>query len=82
MPEALALQVELVQHMDLQGAEATAEGDLLLGADALVTEDQHVVVQMCTVDAAEVFPVQRLVQVQADHLGGKAARQRADVDAR
>jgi len=77
----MAGELELVQHVDLQPAEATAEGDLLRGCDALVAEDQHVVVQVGEVDAAEVALVQRLVEVQPDHFGGEAALDRADLDA-
>jgi len=77
----LPLQLELVQHVDLQRAEAAAERDLLRGRDALVAEDQHVVVQVRAMDAAEVGLVQWLVQVQPDDLGGEAAGDRPDLDA-
>ena len=39
-------ELELVQHMDLQAAESAAEIDLLLRRNALVAEDQYVMVQM------------------------------------
>jgi hypothetical protein len=50
----MARQLELAQHVDLQRAEAAAEGDLLGRRDALVAEHQHVVVEVGAVDAREV----------------------------
>lgn len=40
--------------MDLQRAETAAEGDLLLGRDALVTEYQQGVIEMGAMDTGEV----------------------------
>src|SRR5690606_12192854 len=62
-------QQELLEHMDLQWAEAAAEIDLLLRGDALVAEHQQAVVQVGTVNPREIDIVQRLGQVQADDLG-------------
>lgn len=62
----MVLQMELVQHMDLERAEAAAEFDVLGRSDLLVAEHQHVVVQMRAVDAREVFVVDGLRDVEAD----------------
>ncbi|GLZ25692.1 hypothetical protein Pstu01_23610 [Stutzerimonas stutzeri] len=59
-------QQKLLEHVDLQRAETAAEGDLLLGGDALVTEHQQSVIEMGTMDTSEIGFVQRLGQVQAN----------------
>ncbi len=51
----VAGQLEFPEHMDLQRPEAAAEINLLARRDALVAEDQHMVVQVRAVDAAEVL---------------------------
>ncbi|GAB3402944.1 hypothetical protein GCM10027318_11590 [Massilia agilis] len=78
----MAGQLELAQHMDLQWAEAAAEGDLLLRRDVLVAEHQHMVVEVGTVDAREFFVGERRVQVQAEHLGAERRIEAADRDRR
>ncbi|MDT4878523.1 hypothetical protein FQZ97_1141220 [compost metagenome] len=64
----MVLQLELVQHVDLERPEAAAEVDVLCGRDALVAKDQHVVVQVRAVDALEVGGVDRLSDVEPDDL--------------
>jgi hypothetical protein len=60
--------------MDLQRAEARAEGHVLGRRQAgLVTEHQHMVLEMGLVDAAEVVGVDRARQVQSDQLGAERA---------
>ena len=76
----VARQLELVQHVDLQRAEAAAEGDLLRRRDALVAEHQHVVVEVGAVDAGEVLARQGLRQVQAEHLGAQRRVEGADFE--
>ena len=73
-------QQELFEHVDLQHAEAAAEGDLLFGGDALVAEHYDVVIQMRAVDAREVCVVDRAGQVQANDLGADAAGQWANLE--
>lgn len=73
-------QQELLEHMDLQHAEAAAEGDLLFGGDALVAEHHDMVVQVRAVQAREICVVDRARQVQADDLGADAAGEGANVE--
>ncbi len=70
----MAGQLELVQHVDLQRAEAAAEVDLLRGRDALVAEHHHVVVQMGAMEAPEVRRGQRLRSDRARSLPHQARR--------
>ncbi|MCY1546196.1 hypothetical protein D9M68_821830 [compost metagenome] len=76
----VAGQQELLEHMDLQRAEAATEGDLLLGGDALVTEDQQGVIQMGAMDASEVGIAQGTGQVQADDFGTQWCVEGTDVE--
>jgi len=77
----MVLQLELVQHVDLQRPEAAAEGDLLRWLDALVAKHQHVVVQVRSVDGREVGIRQRRTEVQADHFGAeRGAGESADIE--
>lgn len=69
-------QLELAQHMDLQRAEAAAEGHLLRRRDVLVAKHQHTVLKVGVVDQGEIFPAQRNGQVEAAN--GRA--QRSDVE--
>ncbi|MNI80524.1 hypothetical protein D3C73_1370600 [compost metagenome] len=64
--------------MDLQLAEAAAEGDLLFRADALVAQHQYMVLEVGVMNKAEVLGVDRFCQVQADDLGANGTRERAD----
>ena len=62
-------QQKLLEHVDLQRAETAAEGDLLLGRDALVTEYKQGVIEMGAMDTGEVVITERPGQIQADDLG-------------
>jgi hypothetical protein len=77
----MARQLELVQHVDLQRAEAAAEGDLLRRRDALVAEHQHVIVEVRAMDAREIPGGQRLRQIQPDHFGTERCVERTDAEA-
>src|SRR5450830_1361971 len=57
-----------MQHMDLQGAEAAAEIDLLLWRNVLIAEHQHMMVEMGVVHALEIAERQGLRQIQSQHL--------------
>ena len=74
----VARQQELLEHMNLQLAEAAAEDDLLFGADPLLPEHQHMVVKVGTVNALEIFGVDWFGQVQADDLGPHGTAERRD----
>ena len=76
----MARQLEVAQHMDLQGPPAPAEGDVLRGRDALVAEDQDVVVQVRAVQSREVGVVQRPRQVEPQHLGAKRRVEGLDLE--
>ncbi|MCY1370014.1 hypothetical protein D9M69_570830 [compost metagenome] len=71
-------QVELMQHVDHQAAEAPAEIDVLLRGNALVAEHQQVVVQMRLVHPGEVSRVEFLRQIDTDDLRAHRARQGPD----
>nr|BFD38853.1 hypothetical protein FFPRI1PSEUD_03520 [Pseudomonas sp. FFPRI_1] len=73
-------QQELLEHMNLQHTEATAEGNLLFGADALVAEHHYVMIQVGAVDAGEVLVVDWPGQVEADDLGTYSPIQGADFE--
>jgi hypothetical protein len=73
-------QLELAQHVDLQGTEAAAEIDLLLRRDALLAEHQHVMVEVGVVQALEVAQRQRLRQVQPQHLRAERRIERLDTE--
>ncbi|MCY1557084.1 hypothetical protein D9M68_938990 [compost metagenome] len=73
-------QQKLFEHVDLQRAETAAEGDLLLGGDALVTEHQQGVIEMGAMDTGEVFIAQRSGQIQADDLGAHWRIEGANVE--
>ena len=76
----MAAEQELLEHVDLQHAEAAAEVDLLLGGDALVAEHHHVVVQVRAVDARKIASVDRTAQVQADDLGAHGTGKRTNLE--
>jgi len=73
-------QQKLLEHMDLQDAEATAEVDLLLRGNALVTKHQNVMFQMSAMDTRKVLVTDRQRQIQTDDLGSHGAVERADVE--
>ena len=73
-------QVELMQHVDHQAAEAAAEIDVLPRRDALVAEHQQVVVQVRLVHALEIGGRQFASQVQANELGAHGTRQRPQLE--
>lgn len=76
-------RLEVLQHMDLQRAEAAAEIDVLARGDALVAEHQHVVRQVRAVDALEVLRADGPRQIEAHHLGAQRAGgplHRADIE--
>jgi hypothetical protein len=50
-------QQELLEHVDLQHTETSAESDLLFGGDALIAEHNNVMVQVRTVNAREILVV-------------------------
>ena len=76
----MAGERELVQHVDLQRAEAAAERDVLVRRDALVAKHQHVMVEMRAMNAREAAGVERLRQVEADHFGTERRIERHDVE--
>src|SRR5450830_222456 len=61
-------QLEWMQHMDLQSAEAAAEINLLLWRNVLITEHQHMMVEVGMVHALEIAERQGLRQIQPQHL--------------
>ena len=73
-------QQKLLEHVNLQRAETAAEGDLLLGRDALVTEHQQSVIEMGTMDTSEIDVVQRLGQVQTDDFRPQRGIERANLE--
>lgn len=77
----VARELEFLLHVDLQRPEAAAERDLLRGRDALVAEHEHMVVEVCAVDAREILVGQRAAQVQADHFGAEGRVEGADDEA-
>jgi hypothetical protein len=62
-------QQELLEHVDLQHAKATAEIDLLLRGDLLIAKDHDVVIQVRAVNAREVLIIDRSAEVEANDLG-------------
>ena len=76
----VAGQQELLEHMDLQHAESTAEGDLLLRGDALVAKHHDVMIQVRAMNAGKVLIVDGSRQVEADDFGADGAAERADVE--
>jgi len=75
----MAGQMELVQHMDHQAAEAAAEIDVLLRRDALVAKHQQVMVQVRLVHTGKIGSCQFTRQVQADDLRAQRTGQGAHV---
>jgi hypothetical protein len=73
-------QQELLEHVDLQYAESATEGDLLLGADALVAKYHDMVLKVRAVDAGEVLIVDRSGQIEADDFGTDGAAKWVDVE--
>jgi len=62
-------QQELLEHMDLQHAEAAAEIDLLLRGDLLIAKDHDMVIQVRAVNAREVLITYRPTKVKANDFG-------------
>lgn len=62
--------------MDLQHAETATEGDLLLGADALVAEHHHVVLQVRAMNAGKILVIERLAQIEAKDFSAQASERR------
>ena len=78
----MAGQVELMQHVDHQWAEAAAEIDVLARRDALIAEHQQMMVQVRLMDAGKILARQFARQVQANDLGAQRTRQRAQLGLR
>ena len=76
----MVLELELVQDVDLERAEAAAEVDVLLRGDLLVAEDQDVMVEMGLVDAGEVFGADGLRDVEAEDFGAYGGGEAADFE--
>ncbi|GGJ93955.1 hypothetical protein GCM10009304_20000 [Pseudomonas matsuisoli] len=76
----MAGQVELLEYVNLQDAEAAAEFDLLLGRDRLIAKDHDVVIQMRAVNTREIFVVKRAAEVQIENLGSKSSLERTNVE--
>ena len=76
----MAGQVELMQHMNHQRAEAAAEIDVLARRDALIAEHQQMMVQVRLMDAGKILARQFARQVQANDLGAQRTRQRAQLE--
>src|SRR5690606_17711951 len=76
----VAGQQELAQHVDLQLAEAAAEGDVLFRGQVLVAEDHYAVIQMGAMHTGEIGVVERAGQVDADDLGAEHGVQRTDLE--
>ena len=70
-------QQELFEYMDLQHAEATAKGNLLLGSDTLVTKDHDMMIEVRAMNPRKVMVIDRSGQIQAYDLGPHAAGKRA-----
>ncbi len=68
-------------RMALQLAETAAEGDVLVVADVLIPEHQHLVRQQRRMDGRDHLAVQRLAQVHARDLGAQHRPQRLDAQA-
>ncbi|MNS39891.1 hypothetical protein D3C72_721910 [compost metagenome] len=71
-------QQELFEHVDLQYAKTTAEADVLLRGDALVTEHHHMMVQMRAVNADKVLIIDRAGQIEVEDFGAHRSAERAD----
>ena len=64
-------QLEIAQHVDLQGAEVAAEVHLLRGRDVLVAKHQHVIIEVRAVQPRKIGRGQRQRQVEADDFGAQ-----------
>jgi len=76
----IARQLELAQHVDLQGAEAAAELNLPGWRDALVAKHQHVVFEVGAVQRGQVAVAERAGQVEADDVGAQRRVEWLDTD--
>ena len=66
--------------MRLQLAEAAREGDVLLGGDVLVAEEDDLELQQRAMDLVEGLVVDRLGQVDAAELGADRRAQRLNAE--
>src|SRR5579872_1989424 len=74
-------QLELMQHVNLQRAEAATEGNLLIRRNALIAKHQHVMIQMRAVNACEILLAQRLAEIETQNFSADGAVERANFDA-
>lgn len=66
--------------MDVERAPALAEGDVLVGREGLVAEEDDVVLEEGLVDVVELRVGERLRQVHAFDLGAEMGREGLDGD--
>ena len=76
----MALEMKLMQHMDFERAEASAERDVVGWRDLLVAEDEHMVVEMRTVEAREIGVVDGPGNVEPDDFGADRRIETSDVE--
>ena len=67
--------------VDVQFAEAATEGELLLGADVLIAEEDHQMIHQRLMDHIETGIVQRPGQIDATDFSADPRCQLADLDA-
>lgn len=75
-------QQELVVDMTGKLAEPPTEGDVLIGRQALIAENEDLIFQVRAMYGRERFIVERLREVYADDLGRQRVRKRADLKQR
>lgn len=75
----MPLKQELLEHMNLQFAKTAAEGDLVLRRDALIAKNQHMMIEVGTVNPREVLGIERPGKVEADDFGADGAGERVDI---
>jgi hypothetical protein len=68
--------------MDMEIAEAPAEGNVLRGRQILIAENQDAVVEMGLLDAGEGVVRQWSGEIDAYDFGAERRRKRANVDRR
>jgi hypothetical protein len=73
----IARLAAVLAHVLLERAEAAAERDVLLGRQALVAEEDHLVLVPGRLDGAESFVVQRPRQVHPEYFGAQRGAGRA-----
>jgi hypothetical protein len=67
--------------MCLQRAEAAGEGDVLLGREVLLAEEDHLVLEQRAVNLIERLVIDRLRQRNAAELGANSRTERLGRDA-